>query len=65
MEPGATIEIPLTREIVPNVNRISAAVRAASGLNVFIRYLIDDKAVVQWVDLVHLFCDARAPQGDE
>ena len=48
MEPGATVEIPQAREIVPNVNRISATVRAAGGLNVFIRYLIDDTAIVQW-----------------
>ena len=48
MEPGAAVEIPQAREIVPNVNRISAAVRAAGGLNVFIRYLIDDTAVVRW-----------------
>jgi hypothetical protein len=48
MEPGATVEIPQAREIVPNVNRISAAARAAGGLNVFIRYLIDDTAIVQW-----------------
>src|SRR6266849_2837289 len=48
MEPGAAVEIPQAREIVPNVNRISAAVRAAGGLNVFIRYLIDDTAITQW-----------------
>jgi ureidoacrylate peracid hydrolase len=33
---------------VANVNRISAAVRAAGGLNAFIRYLIDDTAIAQW-----------------
>ncbi len=48
MEPGATVEIPQAREIVPNVNRISATIRAVGGLNVFIRYLIDDAAIVQW-----------------
>jgi hypothetical protein len=48
MEPGAAVEIPQAREIVPNVNRISAAVRAAGGLNVLVRYLIDDTAIVQW-----------------
>jgi ureidoacrylate peracid hydrolase len=47
-EPGTAVEIPQAREIVPNVNRISAAVRAAGGLNVFIRYLIDDTAIVRW-----------------
>jgi ureidoacrylate peracid hydrolase len=46
--PSAAVEIPQAREIVPNVNRISAAVRAAGGLNVFIRYLVDDTAIVQW-----------------
>jgi len=45
MEPGAAVEIPQAREIVPNVNRISAAVRAAGGLNVFIRYLVNDTAL--------------------
>jgi ureidoacrylate peracid hydrolase len=48
MEPGATVEIPQAREIVPNVNRISATIREVGGLNVFIRYLIDDTAIVQW-----------------
>jgi ureidoacrylate peracid hydrolase len=48
MEPGAAVEIPQAREIVPNVNRISAAVRAAGGLNVFVRYLVDDTSVTQW-----------------
>jgi ureidoacrylate peracid hydrolase len=48
MEPGAAVEIPKARDIVPNVNRISAAVRAAGGLNVFVRYLVDDTAVTQW-----------------
>src|SRR6266481_7123518 len=48
MEPGAAVEIPQAREIVPNVNRISAAIRAAGGLNGFIRYLIDETAIVQW-----------------
>jgi ureidoacrylate peracid hydrolase len=48
MEPGAIVEIPQAREIVPNVNRISATVRAVGGINVFIRYLIEDTAIVQW-----------------
>jgi ureidoacrylate peracid hydrolase len=33
MEPGAAVEIPQAREIVPNVNRISAAVRAAGVIS--------------------------------
>ena len=31
MAPGAVAEIPAAREIVPNVNRISAALRAATA----------------------------------
>jgi ureidoacrylate peracid hydrolase len=48
MEPGAAVEIPQAREIVPNINRIGAAVRAAGDLNVFIRHLIDEAAITQW-----------------
>jgi ureidoacrylate peracid hydrolase len=38
MEPGAPVEVPPAREIVPNVNAISSAVRRAGGLNVFVRF---------------------------
>jgi ureidoacrylate peracid hydrolase len=31
-EPGQACEIPLAREIVPNINRLAAALRAAGGL---------------------------------
>jgi ureidoacrylate peracid hydrolase len=48
MEPGATVELPVAREIVPNVNEICKAVRAAGGINVFIRYLIDDATQANW-----------------
>jgi ureidoacrylate peracid hydrolase len=48
MEPGALIEVPVARDIVPNVNAICGALRAAGGLNVFIRYLIDEETLVNW-----------------
>jgi len=38
MEPGAPVEVPMAREIVDEVNRLSAAVRAAGGRNYFLRY---------------------------
>ncbi|MDF8334049.1 cysteine hydrolase family protein [Novosphingobium cyanobacteriorum] len=38
MEPGAPVEVPEARTIVDNINRISAAVRSAGGLNVFLRF---------------------------
>jgi ureidoacrylate peracid hydrolase len=62
MEPGATVELPVAREIVPNVNRICEAVRAAGGINVFVRYLIDDETQVSWSSW---FRDFASPQRRE
>ena len=38
MEPGAPVEVPEARSVVDNINRVSAAVRAGGGLNVFVRF---------------------------
>ena len=59
MEPGATVELPVAREVVPNVNKICEAVRAAGGINVFIRYLIDEETQVSWSSW---FTDFASPQ---
>jgi ureidoacrylate peracid hydrolase len=48
MAPGEIAEIPTAREIVPNVNRISAALRAAGGLVVYIQNTIDAAAKQSW-----------------
>ena len=48
MAPGQPAEIPAAREIVPNVNRISAALRAAGGLVVYIQNTIDAAAKEAW-----------------
>ncbi len=48
MAPGQPAEIPTAREIVPNVNRISAALRAAGGLVVYIQNTIDAAAKQAW-----------------
>ena len=48
MAPGQPAEIPAAREIVPNVNRISAALRAAGGLVVYIQNTIDATAKETW-----------------
>lgn len=45
---GQIAEIPMVREIVPNVNRISAALRAAGGLVVYIQNTIDAAAKEAW-----------------
>ncbi|MEO0033268.1 MAG: hypothetical protein RIS94_3026 [Pseudomonadota bacterium] len=44
IEPGAPVEVPEARTIIDNVNRISAAVRQAGGLNVFLRFTTPDEA---------------------
>jgi ureidoacrylate peracid hydrolase len=56
VEPGATVELPVARDIVPNVNAICKAVCAAGAINVFIRYLIDEETQVNcqagsWISL--------------
>jgi ureidoacrylate peracid hydrolase len=48
MAPGQPAEIPAAREIVPNVNRISATLRAAGGLVIYIQNTIDSKAKEAW-----------------
>src|SRR3954466_11465171 len=48
MAEGAPAEIAMAREIVPNVNRISAAVRAAGGLVVYIQNTIAAAAKQAW-----------------
>ncbi len=37
MLPGMPVEVPAAREIVPNINRLAAAVRAARGAVVWVR----------------------------
>lgn len=38
LEEGALLETPTARDIVPNVNKISQALREAGGLNLFLRF---------------------------
>ena len=61
MAPGQPAEIPLAREIVPNVNRISAALRDAGGLVVYIQNTIDATAKEVWSNwFTHMSGDRRA-----
>jgi ureidoacrylate peracid hydrolase len=48
MEPGAPVEVPVAREIVANVNQISAAVRAHGGRNIFLRMTVDAQSRASW-----------------
>ncbi|MEL6172604.1 MAG: isochorismatase family protein, partial [Pseudomonadota bacterium] len=48
MVPGAPVEVPMAREIVGNVNQISAALRAAGGTVVYLRYTADPDEPMDW-----------------
>jgi ureidoacrylate peracid hydrolase len=48
MAEGQPVEIATAREIVPNVNAITEALREAGGLNVYIQYVINDAAKKDW-----------------
>jgi ureidoacrylate peracid hydrolase len=56
MAPGAVAEIGCAREIVPTVNRISAALRDAGGLVVYIQNTFDEIAVQTWSTYFDHFC---------
>lgn len=56
MAPGQVAEIATAREIVPNVNRISVALRAAGGLVVYIQNTFDDETIAGWGNYFDLFC---------
>ena len=56
MAPGAICEIGTAREIVPHVNRISAALRAAGGLVVYIQNTLDAEAIRTWSTYLNYFC---------
>jgi ureidoacrylate peracid hydrolase len=62
MAPGAIAEIGTAREIVPNVNRISAALREAGGLVVYIQNTFDDEAVRTWSTFFDHFCSPARRQ---
>ena len=48
MEPGAPVEVPVARQIVPNVNLISAAMRTHGGRNIFLRMTVDAASRASW-----------------
>jgi ureidoacrylate peracid hydrolase len=56
MASGAVAEIATAREIVPNVNRITAAIRAAGGLIVYVQNTFDAVAVATWSTYFDHFC---------
>src|SRR5260221_2017650 len=66
MAQGQVGEVPIAREIVPNVNRVSRAVRAAGGLVVYIQNTIDDATRSGWSNWATYFSTpARAERMNE
>jgi ureidoacrylate peracid hydrolase len=66
MAPGQPAEIPAARDIVPNVNRISAALRKAGGLVIYIQNTIDATAKETWSNwFTYLSGDKRRARMDE
>ena len=55
MEPGAPVEVPAARDIVGNVNAISAAVRRGGGTNVFLRMTVDEASLQSWSNWFRYF----------
>jgi ureidoacrylate peracid hydrolase len=62
MEPGAPVEVPCAREIVPNVNALSEAVRRAGGTVLFLRMTIDDGSVQSWSNWFRYFHSAQGAE---
>ncbi len=48
MAPGQQVEIPMAREIVPNVNRLAQALREAGGRVIWIRTIAHAQAAAGW-----------------
>ena len=56
MDHGQVAEVPMARTIVPNVNRISAALRAAGGVVIYTQHTADAEAVRTWSVFFEHFC---------
>jgi ureidoacrylate peracid hydrolase len=56
MTHGQVAEVPMARTIVPNVNRISAALRAAGGAVVYTQHTADAEAIRTWSVFFEHFC---------
>jgi ureidoacrylate peracid hydrolase len=54
MEQGALLEVPVAREIVPNVNAISRALRAAGGKVAYTRWTYKSDEPNAWPNWYHL-----------
>src|SRR5262245_59230347 len=65
MEPGAPVEVPAAREIVPTINAISRAVREAGGVNIFVRFTTPAEALDSWSSFYQRFPPASRKAHQE
>lgn len=64
VEAGAPVEVPAARGIIPNVNAISRAMRAAGGANVFVQFTLGTADLGSWSNWFARFPEsARAQAG--
>jgi ureidoacrylate peracid hydrolase len=71
--PGAIAEVPVAGQIVPQVNQVSAALRAAGGTNVFIRFAVDLDEPQAWTSMwgrmtpeaLQSYVDAFSPGAEQ
>jgi ureidoacrylate peracid hydrolase len=59
MEEGALLEVPVAREIVPNVNAITGALRSAGGLIAYTRWTYRADEPHTWSSWYHLGLSAK------
>jgi ureidoacrylate peracid hydrolase len=60
MAPGQLAAAPMADDIVPNVNRLAAAVRAAGGLVIWIRNQVLPESVESWAAFHERFVPAES-----
>lgn len=65
MEPGAPVEVPFAREIVPNVNAISRAIRQAGGVNLFLQMTLAEDTRQTWSNWFRYFHTPGSTAGFE
>lgn len=64
VEPGAPVEVPSARAIVPAINRLTAAARAAGGAVVWIQMTHDESDLDSWSVFYERLNSAERTQGD-
>ena len=62
LKPGLPSEVPEAREIVPNINRLAAAFRAAGGSVVWVYTTFDDDIFTEWSSFLGGTCSLEMAQ---